>query len=332
MLLFPNLERNTGNVQNFPTPRFIQTNGIRMAVYEQGTGQPVIFLHGFPDLAYSWRHQLPALADAGFRAVAVDQRGYGNTDCPFESSDYRIETLIADIRGLLDNLQVERAIFVGHDWGALLLWHMALVAPERILRQVILNIPYRPRPASEPIAQMRARLGDDFYIVNFQDSDDAERAFDADPAHFFDMMMRVGQISRPDFDALPNDRKAFSLIKAVGRKRAAGRPLLNDSDQAYFVESFTRHGMRGPINWYRNWTHNWESLSDVEQTVRTPTLFIGAIDDVIVPMSHFTALKTHVTNLQMHMLQDCGHWTQQEQPAIVNRLILNWLREEATDD
>ncbi len=125
----------------FPDPQFVDTNGIRMAIYEQGEGQPVIFLHGFPELAFSWRFQLPALATAGFRSIAPDQRGYGRTDAPPAVDDYRVDQLIGDIEGLLDTLGLERAIFVGHDWGALLLWHMSLLCPERIEKQAILNIP-----------------------------------------------------------------------------------------------------------------------------------------------------------------------------------------------
>ena len=134
----------------FPEPHFIDSNGIRMAVYEQGDGPAVILLHGFPELAFSWRHQLPALAAAGYRAIAPDQRGYGKTSVPSLVSDYRIETLIADIHGLLDALELDSAIFVGHDWGALLLWQMAQLAPQRMDALIQLNIPLIPRPPVDP--------------------------------------------------------------------------------------------------------------------------------------------------------------------------------------
>ena len=153
----------------FPEPRFIDTNSIRMAVYEQGEGPAVILLHGFPELAYSWRHQLPALAKAGYRAIAPDQRGYGNTAAPPNVSDYRVEDLIGDVHGLLDALELESAIFIGHDWGAILLWYMAILAPDRIEKLIILNIPYFRRPPIDPITMMRQRYGDGFYIVNFQE-------------------------------------------------------------------------------------------------------------------------------------------------------------------
>ncbi len=310
----------------FAEPSFIDTNGIRMAVYEQGSGAPVILLHGFPELAFSWRYQLPALAAAGFRAIAPDQRGYGRTDVPGKVRDYRIEELIADIHGLLDAMQLESASFAGHDWGSLLLWQMAMRAPERIDRMVILNIPHYPRLPVDPIQVMRERFGNDFYIVNFQDSDKADKAFAADPAHFFDVMMRRGQISREQFDQLPADRKSLSLLQVMARNQSSGEPLLTDAERDYYAAAFARTGFTGPINWYRNWTLNWETQAEFDQRVDIPTLFIGAADDVVVSLEHIEAMKPLVDDLEIHMLEHCGHWSQQERPDEVNRLMIDWLR------
>ena len=310
----------------FAEPSFIDTNGIRMAVYEQGRGAPVILLHGFPELAFSWRYQLPALAAAGFRAIAPDQRGYGRTDVPGIVRDYRIEELIADIHGLLDAMQLESASFVGHDWGSLLLWQMAMRAPERIDRMVILNIPHYPRLPVDPIQVMRERFGNDFYIVNFQDSDEADKAFAADPVHFFDVMMRRGQISREQFDQLPANRKSLSLLQVMARSQSSGEPLLTDSERDYYAAAFARTGFTGPINWYRNWTLNWETQAKFDQRIGIPTLFIGAADDVVVSLEHIEAMKPLVDDLEIHMLENCGHWSQQEKPDEVNSLMIDWLR------
>ena len=310
----------------FPDPHFVNSNGIRMAVYEQGAGPAIILLHGFPELAFSWRHQLPALAAAGYRAIAPDQRGYGRTDCPTQIEDYRIQELVADICGLLDSLDLQHASFVGHDWGALLLWHMSLVCPERIERQIILNIPFHARPSVDPIALMRERLGDDFYIVNFQESDEADHAFAADPVHFFNMMMRKGQITRARYELLPPEKKVLDLLATMARKRSGGTALLSDEERNYFANAYAESGFSGPINWYRNWSDNWASLEGVEQVVRIPTLFIGAEDDVVIAPEHIESMKKHVVDLEVHMLDDCGHWTQQEKPDEVNSLILDWLK------
>jgi pimeloyl-ACP methyl ester carboxylesterase len=310
----------------FPEPRFVETNGIRMAVYEQGEGHPVILLHGFPELAFSWRHQFPALAAAGYRAIAPDQRGYGRTDVPAAVSDYRIEELIADINGLLDALELESATFVGHDWGALVLWQMALRAPGRIARQVILNIPHYPRLPVDPIEVMRQRFGDDFYIVNFQDSDEADRTFASDPGHFFDVMMRRGQITRKQFEQLPADRRVLSLLRVMARSEGSGEPLLTAAERDYYAIAYAQTGFTGPINWYRNWTLNWETQADFGERITVPTLFIGAADDVVVAPEHIEAMKPLVEDLEVHMLEDCGHWSQQEEPDEVNRLMIDWLK------
>ena len=308
----------------FPEPHFVTANGLDMAVYEQGDGPAVVFLHGFPELAFSWRHQLPALADAGFRAIAPDLRGYGRTTAPPDVSDYRMSELIADVHGLLDALELERATFVGHDWGTLILWQMAMLAPNRIERLVILNIPHIPRLPIDPIAAMRHRFGDDFYIVNFQDSDEADRLFASDPARFINHLMRKNQLTREQYEQLPPEHQVINLIRTMKEPQPSGEPLLKSEELDYYAAAFAASGFTGPINFYRNWTHNWEQLEGVDHTIDIPTLFIGAINDVVVPLQHIEAMKPLVSDLTMHML-DCGHWTQQERPEDVNRLMLEWL-------
>ncbi len=296
-----------------------------MAVFEQGDGPAVIFLHGFPELAFSWRFQLPAVANAGFRAIAPDQRGYGQTAVPADVSDYGIDQLLADVTGLLDALELESATFVGHDWGAFVLWHMSLLCPERMERQAILNIPFWPRPPLDPIELFRQRFGDNFYIVKFQDSDEADRTFASDPRHFFDMLMRKNQVSRSDFEKLPPERRVVSLLQTFARTESGGEPVLDDDELAYFVNAFEKSGFTGPINWYRNWTANWKRLEGVPQVVEVPTLFIGAVDDIVVSPEHIDGMKPYVTNLETHVLDHCGHWSQQEKPDEVNRILIDWL-------
>jgi len=309
----------------FPDPYRVETNGIRLAVHEMGDGPAVILLHGFPELAYSWRHQLPALAAAGYRAIAPDQRGYGGSDIPARIEDYTVQALIADIGGLMSALSIRPALFVGHDWGAMVLWQMALLRPELMRGLVNLNIPFQPRPPIDPMVLARERLGDDFYIVNFQDSDEADRRFAADVPHFFDVMMRRGQITRERFNLLPREKQVLSLLAAMDREESAGEALLSEEERTYYVAAFEKGGFTGPINWYRNWSRNWASTADERQVVDVPTLFIGARDDVIIAPHHIEAMKPHVPDLETHMLDDCGHWTQQEKPDEVNSLLLDWL-------
>ena len=309
----------------FPEPNFVESNGLRMAVYEEGQGPAVILLHGFPELAFSWRHQLPALAAAGFRAIAPDQRGYGRTTVPPNVSDYRASELIKDMHGLLDALHLESATFVGHDWGALLLWQMAMLAPERIDKLVILNIPHFPRLPIDPIGVMREHFGNHYYIVDFQDSDEADRVFGSDPRHFINRMMRRNQMTREQFEKLPAEYQVISLLRSVKSEHASGDALLSDAELNYYATAFMQSGFTGPINWYRNWTHNWEQLEGVDQQIDIPTLFVGAMDDVVIGLHHIEGMKPLVNDLTVHMLEECGHWTQQEKPAEVNRMILEWL-------
>lgn len=296
-----------------------------MAVYEQGAGLPVLFLHGFPELAYSWRHQLPALADAGFRAIAPDLRGYGRTGGPDDVAAYDVGELIADVEGLLDALDLETATIVGHDWGALLMWHFAMMKPERVERLVGLNIPHTPRPPIDPIEIFRHRFGADFYIVNFQDTDDADRAFAANPRRFFTNLVRKNQLPRALFERLPGDEKVLSLLRVMERDDPGGEPILNAEELDYFVQAYEASGFTKPINWYRNWSLNWAAFEGVDQTIRMPALFIAASDELVVGPEHVEAMRPLVPDLTVHTLEPCGHWSQQERPEDVNRLIVEWL-------
>ncbi len=310
----------------FPPSRLIDTNGIQLAVHEAGVGPPVILLHGFPELAFSWRHQLPALADAGYRAIAPDLRGYGGSSKPSAVEDYRQECMMDDIAGLLAELGESQAIFIAHDWGALLAWQMALLRPELMRGLVCLNIPFVPRTQRDPILVMRERLSKHFYIVNFQDSDEADQVFARDPRRFIDRMMRRNGITRAKYEALPAERKVISLLATMARDEAQGEPLLSDEELNVYANAFAAGGFTGPINWYRNWSYNWQSTEGVEQIIKLPTLFIGAVDDVVVPLRQMEAMKPHIPDLELHMFENCGHWTQQERPEQTNRLILDWLQ------
>jgi pimeloyl-ACP methyl ester carboxylesterase len=311
---------------DFPKPTLVETNGIRLAVHDLGVGDPVVLCHGFPELAYSWRHQLPALAGAGYRAIAPDQRGYGGSDKPGPVEDYDIVHLVDDMCGLLDALGYANAIFVGHDWGALMLWQMALLRPERMRACVAVNIPFAPRRDIDPIVMTRQVLGDEFYIVNFQDSDEADRAFDADPRRFLNAMMRRLPVTRAQYERIPPEHKrAFSMLREMNKETPPGEPLLCDAELDYFVRAFSRGGFTPPINWYRNWSRNWALTEGVEQRVRVPTLFVGAEDDILIAPRHIETMRRHVDDLTVEMIAECGHWTQQERPDEFNRILLGWL-------
>jgi pimeloyl-ACP methyl ester carboxylesterase len=309
----------------FPEPVIVDSGEIRMAVHEVGTGPPVIFVHGFPELAFSWRHQLPALAEAGYRAIAPDMRGYGGTDKPHNTLDYTIQKLIGDLQGLTAALNIEKAIFVGHDWGAMLVWQMALLAPERMAGLITLNIPHIPRPPINPITYMRLKLGKDFYIVNFQESDEADRRFAEDPAKFINTMMRRRQASTHRDESSSRKRKPLSLLAELDRDVPGGEALLTADELQYYADAFAAGGFTGPINWYRNWKHNWKSTKRVSQTVKVPALFVGATNDRIISKKQIEGMRPYVPDLEIRMIGDCGHWTQQEKPHELNEIVLDWL-------
>ncbi len=310
---------------DFPASRIVDTGDIRLAVHELGDGPPLILVHGFPELAYSWRHQLPALAEAGYRAIAPDMRGYGGSDKPPLVTDYAIQKLIGDIEGLMAALSIDRAVIIGHDWGAMLTWQMALLAPEHMAGLICLNIPHIPRPPINPITYMRWKLGKDFYIVNFQKSDEADRRFAEDPRRFINVMMRRRQFSRGPSRSGPGKRRPLSLLDALDRDEPAGEALLSDKELDVYAEAFGAGGFTGPINWYRNWARNWKSMKGVDQTVRVPALFVGAANDIIISRKQIEAMHPFVPDLEIQMIEDCGHWTQQEKPDELNRIVLDWL-------
>jgi len=312
-------------ISDFPAPRIVHTGAIELAVHELGDGPAVILVHGFPELAYSWRHQLPALAAAGYRAIAPDMRGYGGSGKPSQVADYAMQHLIGDLEGLCDALSIDRAVFVGHDWGAMVLWHMALRAPGRMAGLINLNIPHIPRPPINPITYMRFKLGKDFYIVDFQKSDQADRRFAEDPRRFINTMMRRRQFSADASRSGSGKRRPLSLIRALDNDEPAGEALLSEEELNVYANAFAAGGFTGPINWYRNWTSNWKYMKGIDQMVHVPALFIGAVNDIIISPQQIAAMKPCVVDLEIEMIDQCGHWTQQEKPQELNRIMLDWL-------
>lgn len=312
-----------------PPVQFADANGIRMAYYEVGPreGVPVIFCHGFPELAFSWRHQLDAFAQAGRWAIAPDQRGYGLTDRPDGIEQYDLEHLTGDIAGLMDSLGIERAIVCGHDWGGMVVWQFALRHPERCAGVIGVNTPFMPRGPVDPIAAMRATFGDDMYIVWFQRPGDADAALAADPERTMRFFMRRPQLTLKEYEQLPAEQRRLALGEALKQYDPAGDPnqFLSDDEIAAFAQTFARTGFTGGINWYRNFTRNWERSADLVERVEVPSLMVMAENDVVLSPAMTEGMETYVPDLERVLVEKSGHWTQQEHPEEVNRAILSWL-------
>jgi len=314
------------------THRMIETNGIRLHVAEQGEGPLIILCHGFPECWYSWRHQLRALAKAGFRAVAPDLRGYGRSDRPEEVEKYTILHDIGDIVGLVDALGAQQAVIAGHDIGATIAWQAALLRPDRFRAVIALSVPFRPRGfgGSVPPTTLMARTEDAVFYQLFLQTPEAEAALGRDLRRTF----------RSQFYSLSGDRPPSAgggfpggMVprKGVSLTDPASLPAwVTESDIDVYVAEFTRSGFRGPLAWYRNVDRSWELLAPFAgAAVAVPALYIAGDRDIVVAaFSQFvTKQSAMVPKLRPAvMLAGCGHWTEQERALEVSAAMIDFLR------
>jgi len=314
----------------FADPVRIATNGITLEVHLAGprTGQPIVLCHGFPELAYSWRHQIDALADAGYFVIAPNQRGYAGSDNPADVLTYDIHHLTADLTGLLDHFDIDKAVFCGHDWGGLIVWQVALLHPARVAGVIGVGVPFFPRAAEDPIVTFRRTFGDRMYIVNFQDSREADEVFGADPRRVFEVLMRKSTARLEDVMKLPAEDRVPDLVRRIKAGPDEGALLISPDELAVYTRAFTASGFTGPINWYRNWSRNWATTESVSQQVNVPSLFIKAGNDLataVIP--DIEKLMTgYVADIELREVPAAGHWIQQEYPGEVNAFMLDWLK------
>jgi pimeloyl-ACP methyl ester carboxylesterase len=313
-----------------PPVQQARINGIDMAWYEAGPrgGTPIVLCHGFPELAFSWRHQIKALADAGRWVIAPDQRGYGLTPGPEAVADYDMEHLTGDLVGLLDHLGVEKSIFCGHDWGGFVVWQAPLMHPDRVAGVIGLNTPFMPRSPADPIALMRMRFGPDMYIVWFQTPGDADAVLAADVDKTMRFFMRRPRALAQPAQPPPEGGSTFAFKDLLARWDGAydADAFLTPEELGVFVETFRRTGFTGGINWYRNFTRNWERAAELPTRIDDlPCLMITAEKDAVLTPAMAEHMPAFIGDLEMHMVKGSGHWTQQEKPDEVNRLMLDWL-------
>ncbi len=304
---------------DFPTPRMLPVNNIELEVFEAGQGGiPLVLAHGWPELAYSWRYQIQPLVDAGYHVILPNQRGYGASSKPRDVEAYDIHHLTDDHLGLLDVLGIEKAIYIGHDWGSIVLWQHALLHPERMIGFASLSVPLMVRQPTEPVAFWEEMLGPDFYIVHFnRQANVAAKSFHSNPDRFLRNMFRTEQwLDRSDAKE-PSGR---AIIDYAEMEVTEGRLMMSEAELAVFVDAFTKCGFEGPCSWYRNFTRNWETTANVEQKVKIPTLMIYGEHDMVPQMD----MSDSVEDLEIHTL-DCGHWIQQEKPDETNQILLEWL-------
>jgi len=322
--------RETLIMKPLPAPQFADINGVRLAYYEAGprVGVPIVFCHGFPELAFSWRHQIAALAAAGRWVIAPDQRGYGLTAGPEAVEAYDMEHLTGDLVGLLDHLGAEKAIFVGHDWGGIVVWAMPLLHPSRVAGVVGLNTPFIPRLPFDPIEMFRNAYGEDMYIVHFQKPGVADAQLGADVEKTLRFFMRRPKGAQEDFASRPPERRSLALQDGLAHYDPASddNQFLSPDELAVFVEAFKRTGFTGGINWYRNFSRNWRMAEGLPNRIDgIPCLMLMAEHDVVLPPSMADRMGDQIGDLEKVLIEGSGHWTQQEKPAEVNAALLDWL-------
>jgi pimeloyl-ACP methyl ester carboxylesterase len=312
--------------------RFIQANGIQLRIAEEGRGPLVVLLHGWPESWYSWRHQLPALAAAGYHAVAPDMRGYGQSDKPANVEAYDIHQLTADVVGILDAMEERTAVVVGHDWGAMVAWHCLLLHPARFTAVVAMSVPFFGRPAMSPIESLRQAFGENFfYMLYFQEPDVPEAEFDADPAALLRRLYVSPGVPLDPPPITDRHRSAGGFVRRRGTPRTLPA-WLTQSDFDYYVNEFTHAGFRGGINYYRNFHRNWETTAAFAGArIEQPALFVAGDQDVVITRATAEQLTTRmlpaVPDLRgVILLPDTGHWVQQERPAETNAAMLQFLR------
>lgn len=315
-------ELHMHDTTEFPEPTFIAVNGVELEVFEAGrqNAKPIVLCHGWPEHAYSWRHQLPALVAAGYHVIAPNQRGYGNSSRPSEVTDYDIAHLTGDLVALLDHYGYEDATFVGHDWGASVVWGLALLHPDRVNGVVALSLPYQERGQRPWVEMMEAFLGSDYYFVHFNRQPGvADAVLDENTDRFLRNIYRRNEpVTEPQSGNVMIDLATASV--------PVGEPVMSDSDLAVYVSAFETSGFTPSINWYRNLDRNWHLLADADPIVHQPALMIYGDRDPIPKSRNLTAFVPDVQEMSL----DCGHWIQEERPEETTQAILNWLHRRET--
>lgn len=310
----------------------VRVNGVGLRVLEAGPadGPLVVLTHGFPELAYSWRHQIPALAAAGYHVLAPDQRGYGGSSRPAEVEAYDITALTGDLVGLIDEVGAQRAAIIGHDFGAVVSWAMPLLHPERVAAVAGLSFPPVPRPKTPPTEAFRRIVGDNFfYILYFQEPGLADDELSGDPART--MRLMLGGMRMPADDAAAVTMVSPGPAGFLDRlAEPQGLPdWLSEDELEHYVTEFTRTGFTGPLNWYRCFDRNWHIMAKpVASTITVPALFIGGTEDPTLSFTPADRAREVVEGpYRRVMIEGAGHWIQQECAEQINAELLRFLSE-----
>lgn len=313
---------------DIPLPGRANDPDFHLATYQAGTGPAVVFCHGFPDLALGWQHQLAAAADAGFHVIAPDMRGYGGSSCPRDVDAYSLSELDGDLVALLDALGIDKAVFVGHDWGGFVTWGMPVLHPGRVAGVAAACTPYMPFPSVAVHTELVGGEIERQYVAWFQQPDLAESVMDQQVEAVVSKIMRTAPPLDEVYAAAFADGKLnMNPFLDIATTPVLGEPLLNEKAFKHYVESFSRTGFRGGINWYRNIDSNAQAHPDVGVApLDIPCLMLMADRDPALRPEFAADMPERCSNLEMHLIEKAGHWVQQEQPAVFNGHLISWLQ------
>jgi pimeloyl-ACP methyl ester carboxylesterase len=310
-----------------PSTRTISANGIELFLLEQGQGPLVVLCHGWPELSYSWRHQITAIADAGFHVVAPDMRGYGRTSAPDDVAAYSIFDTVGDMVALVTALGETKAVIVGHDWGAPVAWHAALFRPDMFSKVGGLSVPPPFRGRARPLDSLSASGVTNFYWQYFQTPGVAEAEFERDVATSMRKILGRG-VSDPAAMFVTEGKGFLGNINPV----LTLPDWLSEADIATFADAYQKSGFRGGLNWYRNLDRNWDLTAPWQGAqIHQPSLFIaGSRDSVITGLigaKRVNELERVLPNLRQKLIiEGAGHWVQQERPDEVNAALIAFLK------
>ncbi|XP_074144484.1 bifunctional epoxide hydrolase 2-like isoform X2 [Sminthopsis crassicaudata] len=299
--------------------------GVQLHFVEMGSGPVVILCHGFPESWFSWRYQIPALAEAGYQVIVPDMKGYGDSSAPHEIEEYSQEVICKEMITFLDKLGISQAVFIGHYWGGTVVWNMALFYPERIRAVASLNTPFRPADPAVPFIQKIKSNPGFQYQLYFQEPGVAEAELEKDLNHTFKLIFRASDEKK--YLRFENALEKGILKKNENPTRSW---MVTEEEIEFFVQQFKKSGFRGPLNWYRNLDANWRwGCAGVRRKILIPALIVIAEKDMVFLPKFSKHMKKWIPNLKKRNIENCGQWTQMEKPKEVNQILIEWLNDVA---
>lgn len=312
---------------DFSNPRFLSSDGCRIATYTDGPkeGPVVILIHGWPELAYSWKTTVPALVGSGYRVIAYDLRGFGHSDAPHGVEHYAIEQMVGDLEAVIEAQTDSEVTVIGHDWGGIILWHAARMLSGRINRLVSICTPHVKHAPVDPLKIFKKRFGGEHYFLKFNENpDEIATLFARDPDAFFRLMFRTtpsGKQMDKKFTYIP---KSFAEYLDSGSPPLSGA-VMSDEDRQVYVKSYKKSGFHGSISLYRNTTHNWNLAKGLSEYITQPSLMLSPEDDLLLPPSSTDHMPVIIPNLTRQIIPNCGHWAMWDNPDAINKAIIDWM-------